>query len=375
MHSPMPASDVTQEPIRYEAYTVHTRDDFALSLYRSRPSVVSLVASQRPVLLLPGANSNRFTFGIVDGLTLPASLNAVGRDVWLVDFRGSRSSRFMGRGKPVINLDAKLDLDIPATIDVILKETGAEQLDIVGHSLGGVFGYCVCAGPEAARVGRLVTLASPASFERFFGPAARVMHHPTRLLAPVARKLKGVGIDRAAKMRGPIPHIVAMNNHLRLGTLSVKQRRAWLQHGIEDLPGGDLSQLMRWITTGRYVGAYGEERKRDLEAIRTPTMVIRVDGDGVVPGASVSDAFSRLGSSEKALVHIGKAHGATRNYRHADILLAPSAVYDVYPHVVDWLSRTSAPLSAQGSGDQICHVSRTVGAMTHASGVSTGGPL
>ena len=200
----MRLSDEIQEPIAYEPHPVRTRDGFELMLYRSRPSVLSLVAHQRPVLLLPGANSNRFTFGIIDGLTLPASLNAVGRDVWLLDFRGSRSSRFLGPGKPVIDLDAKLDFDIPAAIDFILEQTQSEQLDLVGHSLGGVFGYCVCSGPDASRIGRLVTLASPASFEKFFGTVAKVMHHPTRLLAPVARKLPGIGIDRAAKMPGPL---------------------------------------------------------------------------------------------------------------------------------------------------------------------------
>ena len=372
----MPPSEPSHQPIAYDPYPVHTADGFELTLYRSQPSVVSLVASQRPVLLLPGANSNRFTFGIVDGLTLPAALNAVGRDAWILDFRGSRSSRYLRKGKPVINLDTKLEHDIPTAIDFILKQTGAEQLDVVGHSLGGVFGYCLCAGPEAGRIGRLVTLASPASFERFFGAAAKVMHHPTRLLAPVAGRLKGIGINRAAKMKGPLPHLVAMKSHLRLRTLSAEQRRAWLEHGIEDLPGGDLSQLMRWITTGRYVGAHGEERGRQLEDIRTPTLVIRVEGDGVVPGSSVSDAYERLGCDEKALVQIGKAHGSTHNYRHADILLAPSAVYDVYPHVVAWLSRpTSARAqgSFQGAGDQICQVKRSVGATTHASGVSTGG--
>jgi pimeloyl-ACP methyl ester carboxylesterase len=372
----MRSSNEIAEPITYEAYPVRTHDGFELMLYRSRPTVASLTLDKRPVLLLPGANSNRFTFGVVDGLTLPASLNAAGRDVWLLDFRGSRSSTYLRSGKPVINLDRKLDFDLPAAIDLVLKETQAERVDLVGHSLGGVLGYCFCAGPGAERIGRMVTLASPASFEKFFGLAARVMHHPTRLLAPVAQRLRGIGIDRAARMPGPLPHAVAMNNHLRLRTLTRAQRRAWLTHGIEDMSGGDLSQLMRWITTGRYVAADGRDRGRDLASIRTPTLVIRVEGDGLVPGASVTDAYERLGTEDKAIVVIGKAHGATRNYRHADILLAPSAVYDVHPHVVSWLNKPASAATgadAQGSGDQICQVNRTVGVTTQASGVSTGG--
>ncbi len=342
----MRSLDEMPEPIAYEAYPVHTADGFELTLYRSRPTVASLILDKRPVLLMPGANSNRFTFGVVDGLTLPASLNATGRDVWLLDFRGSRSSRYVRTGKPVINLDRKLDYDLPSAIDVVLRETGADRVDLVGHSLGGVFAYCFCAGPGAERVGRLVTLAAPASFEKFFGLAAALMHHPTRWLAPLARHLPGIGIDRAARVRGPVPHVVAMNNHLRLRTLNASQRRSWLAHGIEDLPGGDLAQLMRWITTGRYVGADGRDRGRRLEDIDTPTLVIRVDGDNLVPGESVTDAYTRLGATDKAYVVIGKEYGATINYRHADILLAPSAVYDVHPHVVGWLAKPASTVSA-----------------------------
>lgn len=326
-------------PVAYETYPVRTDDGFELSLFRSRPTVASLHTHDRPVLLLPGANSNRFTFGVIEELTLAATLNNAGRDVWLLDFRGCRSSRFLRAGKPPIDLDRKLDMDLPAAVDTVLRETGADRVDLVGHSLGGVFAYCFCAGPGAEQVGRLVTLAAPASFEGFFGVAAPLMHHPTRWLSPLAKRLSGIGMDRAARMPGPIPHLFAMNNHVRVRSMRAAQRRAWLQHGIEGLPGGDLAQLMRWITTGRYVGADGRDRGRNLEDVHTPTLVIRIEGDGLVPGSSVTEAHARLGATDKAHVVIGKSHGATRNYRHADILLAPSAVYDVHPHVVGWLDR------------------------------------
>jgi pimeloyl-ACP methyl ester carboxylesterase len=334
-------------PVDYEAYPVRTDDGFELTLFRSRPTVASLRREARPVLLLPGANSNRFTFGVIEGLTLPATLNAAGRDVWLLDFRGSRSSRYLRAGRPPIDLDRKLDMDLPAAVRTVLQETGAERLDLVGHSLGGVFAYCFCMGPGAELVGRVVTLAAPASFAGFFGPVAPLMHHPARWLSPVAKRLKGIGVDRAARLPGPLPHLFAMNNHLRPRSMSAAHRRAWLEHGIEDLPGGDLAQLMRWITTGRYVGSDGRDRGRRLADVHTPTLVIRVEGDGLVPGQSVTDAHEQLGATDKSYLVIGKSHGATRNYRHADILLAPSAVYDVHPHVIGWLNRAEAAEAAE----------------------------
>jgi len=353
----MRRSTDTTLPITYETYPVHTTDGFELTLFRRQPTVTSLCGEGRPVLLLPGANSNRFTFGVVDELSLPATLNATGRDVWALDFRGCRSSRFLGAGRAPIDLDRKLDHDLPAAIEVILRETGAERLDLVGHSLGGVFAYCHCSGPGAAQIGRVVTIASPASFSRFFGPASPLMRHPTRWLSPVARRLPGLGIDRAARIPGPLPHLFALNHHLRLGTTDAATRRAWLRHGIEDLPGGDLAQLMRWIDTGRFVGADGSDRGQDLEAVHTPTLVLRVEGDTLVPGDAVAECYRRLGAEDKGYVVIGKRYGATRDYRHADVLLAPSAVHDLHPHVVQWLARPTTGVAPAPRSERYAPVS------------------
>ena len=71
----------------------------------------------------------------------------------------------------------------------------------------------------------------------------------------------------------------------------------------------------------------------------TPTLILCASGDRLIDPDAIVDAHHRLGASEKQLRVIGRAHGATRDYRHADVLLAPAAVRDVYPHIIEWLGK------------------------------------
>jgi pimeloyl-ACP methyl ester carboxylesterase len=51
--------------------------------------------------------------------------------------------------------------DLAATIEDVCRRTGAEQVDVVCHSLGGLFARGVAQSAAGARVRRLVTLGAP----------------------------------------------------------------------------------------------------------------------------------------------------------------------------------------------------------------------
>ena len=120
-------------PIELAEFAFRAADGYRLTLYRSPASTGE---HPRPVLLLPGANSNRMTFALTQDDSLVAELNRHGRDVWLLDFRGSHSSVWPHSSTAPVDLDRKLMLDLPSAIDVVLEHTGAERVDLVGHSLG-----------------------------------------------------------------------------------------------------------------------------------------------------------------------------------------------------------------------------------------------
>ncbi|MEZ4267436.1 MAG: alpha/beta hydrolase [Myxococcota bacterium] len=332
----------------YETMKISTPDGYALTLFRS-PSCVPLAQPSRPVLLLPGANANHLGFGVDAATSLPALLNAAGIDAWLVDFRGSRSSSFAGEGRPPIDLDRKLDHDLPAAIAAITAHTGASSVDLVGHSLGGLLALLHCGGPGASQVGRVVVVATPATFRGHLGRLTRLAGPSARALAPLAERLPGLAIDRLARVRGPARHLVALHRHVRWRTTDRHARRAWLEGGIEDMAGGDLAQLMRWIGHGRLFGLDGEDYDRRLEAVTAPTLVITAAGDRMLPVASTHETYTRIASVEKEHRIISREHGSTREYGHSDVLLSPHAAVDVHPHIVDWLSRPLPARPAEGS--------------------------
>lgn len=325
-------------PIHYQEHRFETPDGWGLSLWRSRP--ISADGSRRPVLLLHGVGANRFAFGVVRDASLPAVLNAHGRDTWLLEFRGNRSSRPPRSGsRRHATVDDKLHVDLPAAIEEIRGLTGAARVDLVGHSLGGVLTYLHCGGPHGEQVGRAVTLAAPANFEAMLGALRPLLRGPARALAPVARLLPGLGVDHLARFPGPIPHLVALRHHVRPRGLDRNERRLYLDHAIEDMVGGDLAQMMNWCASGRLQSNEGHDYGWRLAACRTPIRLLASATDSLIPIAGVREAFALLGSDEKDLHVVARDRGSTRDYAHADLLLSRHALSDVHPHVLDWLER------------------------------------
>ncbi len=98
-----------------------------------------------PVILLPGVLENPLT-------------------LWPLRWRLAR-----GLATPVFVLGHKNEFDrienlvlqLRQFIDFVLAETGAEQVDIVGHSLGGMVGRSLVEAGNADQVRTVITLGSP----------------------------------------------------------------------------------------------------------------------------------------------------------------------------------------------------------------------
>ncbi len=329
-------------PIGYEAHYVVTRDAFELTLFRShplRPRSLEAVPTTPPILLIPGLGSNRFTFGLHRRDGLAPVLNALGRDVWLAELRGSRTSKFLGAGRPRIDIDAKLESDLPALIDYIRKATGAATVDLVGHSLGGLLSLLYAGGADGDRVGRVATVATPGHFKGLGGliESAPMYGAFSKGIEHFIGGVERLGVSALARLGGPLPHLGAMSRHFLPGACDAATRRRYLDHAVEDVHGSELAQLVRWVREGEIMDREGRSFEPRLADVEASVLVIAATRDKVVPESATLAAYTKVGSADKRLMRISRAHGASRDYAHADLLLAPSARTDVLEPLADWL--------------------------------------
>lgn len=327
-------------PVHYERYSLETPDGFSLGLFRSRATAcASSMSAARPVLLLHGVGANRFGFGLSDDANLPRFLNAHGRDVWMLEFRGNRSATdLLARRAPPIDLDHKLDVDLPTAVAHILADTGADALDLVGHSMGGLLTYLYLGRNPAAPIGRAVTLCAPSGLGHMVPKLSRaLLRRPAASVRPLLDRLSGLGIDSISKTRGPLGHLFMWRQHSRLGNLDVHERRLFMDHAVEDMVGSYAGQLMQWAVEGQMTSRAGERYDDAISRVRHPIRVIACHGDKIIPPSVVERGFLALGSDERDYHVIGKRHGSTKNYGHMDLLMARSAWRDVYGLVGSWL--------------------------------------
>ncbi len=100
-----------------------------------------------PVLLIHGYSASGTTFAhTAVRPCLAEVLWKGGRDVWVVDLRTSSG---MATATLPWSFDDAALVDIPAAIDHVLRETGAEKLDVVAHCMGAaMFSMAVLKRPE-----------------------------------------------------------------------------------------------------------------------------------------------------------------------------------------------------------------------------------
>lgn len=137
----------------YEAreYTVQTDDGYILGLHRIQKRQRENGGKRVPVLLMHGLLlSSACWLDAGPGTGLAYLLAQDGHDVWLGNARGnyySRAHAFIDPGSSSywqFSADEHGKYDLPAMIDTVLNETGAEKLNYLGYSQGGGTYFIMC---------------------------------------------------------------------------------------------------------------------------------------------------------------------------------------------------------------------------------------
>jgi polyhydroxyalkanoate synthase len=112
-----------------------------------------------PVLIIHSLVSRSYILDLRPGNSLVEYMTAAGLDVFMLDW-----------GVPD-ELDADNDLEryvdwyLPRAVAAVQRETGSEEVTLMGYCLGGVLAALYAAGHEAAPVRNLVLMATPVNFD------------------------------------------------------------------------------------------------------------------------------------------------------------------------------------------------------------------
>jgi pimeloyl-ACP methyl ester carboxylesterase len=329
-------------PVQAAFHAIHTRDGWELGLFRLAPC--SEPVALPPVLLLPGYATDHGCFLPPSGGGLARALSAAGRDVWMLDFRGTGRSRPLSRRAGSVDVDGRLLHDLPAAVAAIIERVGADQVDVGGHSLGGVVLLLHLALAVEHRVRRGVTLASalllgaePSRGLRALGAqfasgiAARMPRLPTRALVGAITRVPGVE---------PFGGYFHPTNH------PGSDARSYVRNMITDMHGSELAQLAQWAGAGRLPAHSAPHDWRErLSWVDTPLLFVAGGADRVVRVPAVQATFQMVGTelvaSRNALLVVSQANGARAEYGHLDVLAGRFADRDVFPRVVQWLGEAT----------------------------------
>jgi pimeloyl-ACP methyl ester carboxylesterase len=329
-----------QAPRRYWA---RTRDNWSLALYRYAPQRGS---HKTPVLLCHGMSSNRWNMDGPGRVSLARYIAKKGYDTWVVELRGAGRStrpRWWNNKRFDWRFEDYVYHDAPAALRVVLRETGAEKVHWVGHSMGGMIAYALLMGPVQNKLASVVTLGSPTMSE--VGHPMLDFGLPYRSLLRFAppRVPTGLGSRLGAPL-APLLHWLLQRPIAELGfhrgNIDAALMRALMLTAIDDLPASLLREFARWYETKAMSDRYAMfDFTEHLERVRAPLLVIAGAKDELTPVRDLEYVYQHAGTRDKELRVIGKEQGYAHDYSHADLVLGKHAPEDVYPVILDWLER------------------------------------
>jgi lysosomal acid lipase/cholesteryl ester hydrolase len=319
-----------------------------------------------PVVLCHGLGLNG-TFWTIsgDGNHLPNQLMARGYRVYVVDMRGSGASHRVGtigkinkvlRETPFNELrdgkwtmDDQARYDVPAIVDYIRRETGAERVNWVGHSLGGML-----------MIAHLETTDRPDRIASFVDMGGVAVVAPSQSRTDMLRANRGlcvllsfISTGRIARpmMWRQLPGLERIDQfYYTKANVDPETIGRFYGYTLENPGKGALRQLDSYLDTGHMRSADGQlDYAEHLDRVKVPTLMVAGDKDVMADIASSLMTFEGLGGLDKTFMRFGRRDGHVDDYGHCDLVWSRHAPNEIFPPLIDWLDRRQ-PGAAPGFG-------------------------
>jgi polyhydroxyalkanoate synthase subunit PhaC len=305
-----------------------------LRLYHYRP--MSDEVYRVPLLLVMATTNRGYIFDMVPGQSLVEFLLKQGYDVFMIDWEApGPEERNLGFDDYVLDF-------LPSCVDRVLKETGEDELTVVGYCFGGVLSLLWASLHPDGPLKNLVTFTTPVDFkkmEMFQAWADRRYFDVDRLVATFGNC--------------PAEMLYSAFDMLRPGGRIAGNIRLWDNMWNDEFV-KSFRMFDRWATdilplAGRYFKETTEKlmwdndlyegrleiagRRVDLANITVPFLHVVAEHDHIVPHEASSPLARMIGSKDKQEVVLKGGH--------VSLVAGGNAVRRLWPQMDVWLQERS----------------------------------
>ena len=316
--------------------TVWRRDKAELWRYRGEGDGAGI---SPPVLIVHSLVSKSYVLDLMPNNSMVRYLLGEGFDVFLLDW---------GVADPadaVNTLEDYVDDYIPEAIEATLRESGADELTVIGYCFGGVLTLLLAAGHPELPIRNLVTLATPADYTKM-GFMSQ-MFAPGRLdpddVIDETGLVSATRMDEGFQSMKPTDQLVQQvnlfqnlwNKEFVDGFLAMNQ---WARDQVP-FPGAAFRQtvqvLIRDNALMRGVIPFGRDQVR-LKDITMPFLNVFAEQDGIVPAASSEPLTELVGSKDSSELRLQSGH--------VGFVAGRQAAKVARPQIADWIRAHSDEL-------------------------------
>ncbi|MCA9605064.1 MAG: alpha/beta fold hydrolase [Myxococcales bacterium] len=299
------------------------------------------VSDGPPVLLVHGLALNHRNNDLTEDISLGRYLARRGHDVWLLTLRSGRDD-LSWREEKQATFETMARHDLGVGIDAVLARTGAERVDYVGFSMGGMLMYAAAGRTVTDDVlRRVVIIGSPAEIRPPLSMIAVIARFIPHWLVPTLRlRLVSRFMAFAADLvHTPIHRWIYNTENVERGMAGYA-----LTNGFVNIPSGLAAELVRFASDAGTVTFDGAPVLPALRGRVAPALFVAGADDRLAPPDTVRLAFDAWGAdvdTQKDFRVVGVETGAAADYGHGDLAIGRFVDQDVFEPVHAFLSAES----------------------------------